>query len=140
MATVLVVEDEIEVAKCLKKFLNSRGVSCRITPYGEEALDLLDKRQPKFMLLDDHILSGPMRGIEVLQETKRRFPKIRVIVWTAFPDDEWHSRLKQTGAESCLVKPISLEELAELLKTLSAKIPRRNPAQKRAGIHRRSPR
>ena len=52
MTTVLVVEDEINVAKLIRTCIESEGYLCHVASTGEEGLNSFRKYQPDVVILD----------------------------------------------------------------------------------------
>lgn len=105
---ILVVDDECDVVKTLKNFLSRRGFEVNSALSGEEALSALEKNKTDLILLD--IRMPGLQGTEVARIVKERYPYIKIIVVTAYPET-----LKSLGGqdilEDVLIKPIGLWEL-----------------------------
>lgn len=69
---VLVVDDEVQVAKCLRRLLQREGFEVAIAFGPEEALSLLDEFRPDLVITDFRM--PRMNGAELLAEIKRRMP------------------------------------------------------------------
>jgi diguanylate cyclase (GGDEF)-like protein/PAS domain S-box-containing protein len=114
-ATVLVVEDDIEMAWMISDLLERRGYSAIIAQSGEEALDLLDPAKPLVrsdLILLDVLMEG-LDGYQVCQRLKQDerlgyIPIIMVTVLDSLPD-----RVKGLGygADDYVTKPFKGEEL-----------------------------
>ncbi len=52
-----------------------------------------------------------MGGLDLLQEIKRRQPRIRAIMMTAYPTDETRLQAAEKGASAYLAKPLDLQTL-----------------------------
>jgi DNA-binding NarL/FixJ family response regulator len=79
---------------------------------GRMALDMLEKYQPEMVLVDAQI-SG-LTGMDVTREIKRRFPQVRVILMTIYPD--YRGKVNMTGADATLTKGISLEHMLSVIR------------------------
>ncbi|MFN6991122.1 MAG: LytR/AlgR family response regulator transcription factor, partial [Fervidobacterium sp.] len=69
--TCVIIEDEDLLAKNLEKLLKEEGID--VLGYarsGKEALDLIEKVRPDFVLLDINL--GDMTGFDILQRLKYR--------------------------------------------------------------------
>ena len=81
---------------------------------GAEAVQLCSKIHPDVILMD---LSMPvMDGITATSTIKRLDPSIKIIVLTAFEDDELMLAAISAGAERFILKSISAYELAQSIK------------------------
>lgn len=83
--TVLVVDDDATVRRCLNRQL--RRVRCRVLQAGdaEEALSILDA-EPVGVLVTDLRMSG-LGGNELIRAARRRRPGLRAIVVSGSPEE-----------------------------------------------------
>jgi len=109
---VLVIEDELTLAKNVKRYLERGDYDVRIAESGEEGLDQLEFFQPDVVLLD-YQLPG-MNGLDVLRKIRSLDPQIKVILITAHGNVQIAVEAIKTGAYDYLNKPVALAEL-ELL-------------------------
>lgn len=83
-----------------------------------EALPLIEKLQPDIVLLD---LSMPgLSGFEVLADTAKRFPSIRVIVLTVHDSGHYAVEALRAGAAGFLPKSAASVELHEAIRSVAA--------------------
>ena len=59
-----------------------------------------------------------MTGTELLKEIKSRYPKLRVIMITAYGDEQNLNLAKQNGADDFFIKPLEFNLLKEKLSYL----------------------
>ena len=84
---------------------------------GEAALQLLDdNEQPEVLVMLSDINMPGMSGLELLAEVKRRWPKLRVIMITAYGDAENRRRAMEFGASDFVTKPVDFVELNHTLE------------------------
>jgi len=127
---ILLVEDDPNDVLLLQRAFQRSGIvnPLQVARHGDEAVDYLsgsasygDRQQypvPVFMLLD---LKLPRRsGLEVLQWVKERpgLKRIPIVVLTSSKNDADINRAYELGANSYLVKPVSFEDLLNLVKSL----------------------
>ncbi len=109
-ARILVVEDEVIVAKDIQERLNSLGHSVAGTASsGEEAIAKIEETQPELILMDIKI-KGPMNGIATAEKIRKGF-NIPVVYLTAYADEDTVRRAKVTKPFGYLVKPFDDREL-----------------------------
>jgi DNA-binding response OmpR family regulator len=106
---LLVIDDEEEVVKRLKRFLEKEGYEVVGAFNGKEALDIVQNSKIDVVITD--IRMGDMDGIEVLKRAKRLYRDIEGIVVTGFKDQDLAIRSLRAGALDYLIKPINLDEL-----------------------------
>jgi DNA-binding NtrC family response regulator len=114
---ILVVDDEQNFVALLNWYLGKKGYEVRTALDGDEALRLIDERPADLAVLD--IRMGPMDGLSLLDQLKRRLPDIKVIMMTAYPTTAVIQKSYTNGASGFLTKPLDLEELLKTIRDLS---------------------
>jgi CheY-like chemotaxis protein len=64
---------------------------------GTAALELCEGLRPEVLVVDHRMPPGPW-GLEVAREVRRRFPEIRVIIYTNYEDRELIDGAREVGA------------------------------------------
>ncbi|KKL60128.1 hypothetical protein LCGC14_2208420 [marine sediment metagenome] len=115
---ILIVDDDAFTLKLLTDFFTKRGYSCVEALRGEIALDLLEKNEPKLILLD--VLLPDINGYEICRKikTNNRLKNIPVYYITAVTSSEIEKKVEETGAEGYFSKPFSLKDFKILFKYL----------------------
>ncbi len=108
-ATILIVEDDAEMASTLCDILRDAGYRTLSAHAGAEALDMLSQDEPD-LLISDLRMSG-MNGHQLLTEFKRRNPSTPAIIITAFGSIENAVDSMKLGATDYLTKPFGNDEL-----------------------------
>ena len=125
--TILVVEDDVEIAWMISSLLEREGYSAVVAQSGEEALDMLEPGEaapPEPLVRADLILLDVlMRGLDgyqVCQRLKRdeRLGYIPVIMVTVL--DSLSEKVKglEYGADDYIAKPFKSEELLARIRAL----------------------
>ena len=125
---ILIVDDEVAFANTLAQRLQIRGIKVGIAYDGEQALSKLKKEELDVVVLD---LKMPgMDGMEVLQEIKRVYPNIQVIMLTGHGTDKDEEQAKKLGGFDFLNKPVDIDTLEQKIKAaFKEKIERNIAAQ-----------
>jgi len=110
MAQILIIEDEILLAKSLARSLMGRGHECVTAATAEDGLKMLEQL-PADIVLVDLQLPG-MSGFEAMKKIRQRDPETAVIVVTAFGTMASAVEAMRSGASDFLRKPLDTEELA----------------------------
>ncbi|NLN93411.1 MAG: sigma-54-dependent Fis family transcriptional regulator [Candidatus Hydrogenedens sp.] len=108
---VLVVDDDQGQRDLLCSFLKKKKRLVETASSGEEALALLQKKA--FSLLVSDIRMPGMSGLTLLEELRKNFPLMPVLLVTAYPDVRDAVEAMRGGAVDYLEKPIDLDELHE---------------------------
>ena len=109
-ANILVVEDEIIVAKNIQNRLEQLGYTVSaVISSGEDAIKKAEEIHPDLILMDIK-LDGEMDGIEAAKHIHNHFD-IPIIYLTAYADDATLQRAKVTEPYGYIVKPFEEREL-----------------------------
>ncbi|RJR22478.1 MAG: response regulator [Desulfobacteraceae bacterium] len=105
---VLVVDDEKVVREGCQRVLCTRGFEVNAAESGEKALAMIQETTPDVILLD---LKMPgMSGEEVLEQTRKNFPDIPVIVITGHGTIDTAVECMKKGAYDFITKPFQMDE------------------------------
>ena len=106
---ILIVEDDRALGLFLQKGLLLEGRTVDWVGDGDAAVRYVSEQEPDLMVLD---LGLPCRdGMDVLVEMQGRFHRTAVLVLTGRSQVEERVRCLDLGADDCLLKPFSLQEL-----------------------------
>ena len=119
---VLVVEDEEALATLIHYNLGKDGYRVSLCGDGEEALILVDEKQPDIILLD--WMLPTVSGIEVCRRLRQRAEtrNIPIIMLTARGEESDRIRGLDTGADDYVVKPFSMSELTARVRAVLRRI------------------
>jgi DNA-binding response OmpR family regulator len=108
-AHILLVEDEVKLARFIELELDSEGYRISVAHDGLDALTTARESTPDLVILD-WMLPG-ITGLEVCRRLRATGNKVPVILLTA--KDEVSDRVAglDAGADDYVVKPFSIEEL-----------------------------
>ena len=125
---VLVVDDEKDFANTLAQRLKLRNLKVNTAYDGEQALAKLQGEEQDVVVLD---LKMPgMDGMEVLNEIKKVYPNIQVIILTGHGTDKDEEEAKRLGGFDFLNKPADIDTLERKIKAaFKEKIERTMAAQ-----------
>lgn len=110
MAKVLVIEDHLEEAKTLAKWLESQSHAVDVVHCGEDALHLCASYKYELLVIDWG-LPG-MSGLELCVEYRRKGGKAVVLMLTGRGDVPSKAEGLNSGADDYLTKPYDLRELS----------------------------
>ena len=108
---MMLVDDEERFLSTTKKLLARKGYDVLTAASGLEALQILASQTVHVVILD--VKMPGMDGMETLQEIKRRFPLVEVIMLTGHATVESAVEGLKSGATDYLVKPTDMDELLE---------------------------
>ncbi len=106
---ILLVEDELNIARPLQFNLEQEGYEVRSTPSGKEAL-ALQAREPFDLIILDLMLEE-VDGFEVARQVRQRDPQLPILMLTARSAVQDRIHGLELGADDYIVKPFHLREL-----------------------------
>jgi two-component system phosphate regulon response regulator PhoB len=117
-ATVLVVEDEVDLLFTIALSLELNGYRVVKAASGEEAVAMVEQERPDAVVLD--IRLPGIDGWEVLNQLSERghFPATPVVLLSAQVDAATAARAVELGCHAHLAKPFSTAELSGVLHNL----------------------
>lgn len=115
MATVMIIEDDPQLARMLAVLLEFEGYSVRICPTPERALDYIREARPDVVVMDFYL--GKTRATEVLRSL-REDPELRGVKVVVVSGDDQEAAARAAGADAFLFKPFSVEELIQRILQL----------------------
>jgi len=108
-AKILLVEDEVNLARPLQFNLEQEGYEVRLTSSGKEALVLQDSENFDLIILD--LMIEELDGFEVARQVRRRDQKLPILMLTARAAQQDRVHGLEVGADDYMVKPFHLREL-----------------------------
>ena len=108
-AKVLVVDDEESIRGVLHQALTDAGLHALAAENGQQALEVLSRRDIEVMLLD--IRMPGLSGLEVLSEVQVRSPDTCVIMVTAIAEVATAVDAMKQGAYDYVAKPFDLDDV-----------------------------
>ncbi len=118
MKTILIIEDESDLAELVSFNLEKEGYRTLVASNGTAGLELLRQESPDLILLD--LMLPGLTGIEICKYLKgnARTAGIPVIMVTAKGEEIDRVVGFEVGAEDYIVKPFSLRELSLRIKAV----------------------
>jgi DNA-binding NarL/FixJ family response regulator len=114
-AQILIVDDQPRARQSLRALLStwSSAAEIREAVDGQEAVQLVEERQPDVVLMD--VRMPEMDGLQATELIKARWPQVKVVVLTLY--GEYEAEALTAGADGFIGKG---EPPDRLLATLSA--------------------
>lgn len=115
MTTVMIVEDNQEMAQMLATLLEFEGYRAVVCPSPEQALERMRETQADIVVMDFHL--GEAVALRLLQSIRsdQELQRIKVIVVSG---DDQEVSARSAGADAFLLKPFSVEELMQRIQQL----------------------
>lgn len=107
-AYILVVDDELEIVRVLKRSLLAHGYKVFTARNGRDAVNIVFQQHPDLMLLD--LLLPDMSGLEVCQRV-RASSDMPIIVLSIKETEQDKVRALDLGADDYVPKPFGINEV-----------------------------
>lgn len=116
MQSIVVVEDEPDIADLLALYFRREGWSVHLCGDGESALETIRARQPDFVVLDIG-LPGQLDGLQVCRQI-RTTSNVPVLFLTARDDEIDRILGLELGADDYVTKPFSPREIVARINAI----------------------
>ena len=115
IGTILVVEDERNIASLVELYLTNEGFAVTLAQDGAEALDAYERVRPSLVLLD--VMLPGMDGFEVCKRLRAK-GRVPIIMLTARDQEIDRVLGLELGADDYVAKPFSPRELVARVKAV----------------------
>ena len=106
---ILLVDDDRQVVRYLKKALEENGYDVTTTTSGKQALAILKEHMPDLLILD--LQMPEPDGFYLLKAERSKFPYLRILVISGYLHGALLEAAKIFGAIATLEKPVTAEAL-----------------------------
>lgn len=107
--TILYIEDDEDILCELYEILKMRYPIVITATNGKEGLDAIKSCNPHVVITD--VQMPVMNGLEMIEVIREEYPKLPVVVTSAFSDSEYLMRAIELGVEHYIIKPINHKKL-----------------------------
>jgi two-component system, response regulator YesN len=125
MYKLILVDDEEEVRKGILKKIDWEAYGFEIAGEAEngvEALEIAERVLPDVVITD--IKMPFMDGLELSEKLRERLPATKILILTGFDQFEYAHRAIRLNIVEYILKPISSEEIIDMLIKIKEKIDR----------------
>lgn len=114
MSSVLIVDDNHELAENLAEILEDEGCSVALAHSGEEALQISEARRFDLVLTD--IRMPGISGVELVRRLSARDPRAKFLLMTAYTSDSLLREAQTLSVvRAVLAKPLAVQQLLAML-------------------------
>ncbi len=114
---VMIIDDERAIRSLLKNAIKWQDYDMEIVGEAEsgiEAINTIDEIRPHLVFVD--IRMPFMDGIEFSRLARERYPRLKIIVLTAFDEFEYARECISIGVSQYILKPVNREEVKAVLE------------------------
>jgi two-component system, OmpR family, KDP operon response regulator KdpE len=105
---ILVVDDEPQITRVLRRSLSSKGYEVQVAEDGEEALDVFRKWNPDIVITD--LFMPRMGGLELCRRI-RKTSQVPILILSVKGEERAKVEALDTGADDYVTKPFGMDEL-----------------------------
>jgi len=113
---IVIVDDELKLAKLMAQCLNETGIKTRIFENSQDAIDFLSAHFVNLILLDVNL--PHISGFSLLRQLRDKNIKVPVIFVTGNSLDENKVKGLNMGGDDYITKPFSYPELAARVRAV----------------------
>jgi DNA-binding NtrC family response regulator len=114
MSSILIIDDDRQLGLSFAKILSQEGYQPANAFSGQEGIEAVKTLSPELVILD--IRLPDMSGLEVFAVIHELFPKLPVIIITAFGSTDTAIGAIQRGAYDYIYKPFDVPEMLLLIE------------------------
>src|SRR5512147_2097236 len=118
---ILVVEDEASIAEVVSLYLKRAGFAVQIAPDGRQAMGILERQIPDFVILD--LMLPEVDGLSLTRWLRDR-SDVPIIMLTARREEIDRIAGLEMGADDYVVKPFSPQELVSRVRAVMRRLGR----------------
>jgi len=119
MKRILIVDDEEEIVRTVRAYLNNEGFKTYAAYNGEQALRAWEDKQPDLIVLD--LMLPKLSGIDVTKQIRKK-SNTPIIMLTAKAAESDRIVGLELGADDYVVKPFSPRELVARVRAVLRRI------------------
>ena len=119
MKQILIIDDEPQVLRMLRKLFEEAGYGVRVAADGEAGIKTY-RETPADIIITD-IVMPDKEGLGMIRELKRDFPEVKIIAMSGGGKnrpDGYLTMAKEFGALRTFQKPIDVRELLDAVREL----------------------
>lgn len=114
MSLILIIDDDRQLCSSFSKILTQEGYTTELAFRGAEGIEKAQALQPDLIILDVRL--PDMTGLEVFKTLHQQFPKLPVLIVTAFESTETAIEVIRKGAYDFIYKPFDVQDMLQLIE------------------------
>jgi two-component system, NarL family, invasion response regulator UvrY len=120
VSRILIADDHAVVRAGIRQYLEAESSVGEIgeAASGRDTMDQLRAREWDLVLLD--IFMPDQSGLDILREIQKDYPKVRVLMLSGLPEEQYALSVLRAGASGYLPKESAPEELIKAVLTVLA--------------------
>lgn len=128
MKSILIVDDEVDIANSIQYVLKQEGYSILLAHDGLTAMQVFENQHPDLIILD--VMMPGIDGYEVCRRVRATDKKTPILMLTARTSEVDTVVGLELGANDYVAKPVRLRELVARVKAHLREMPAEKPANR----------
>lgn len=108
---ILIIDDEADIRELVAGILSDEGHETRVAADADAALAAIDERAPQLVFLDIWLQGSRLDGLALLDEIKKRYPALPVVMISGHGNIETAVSAIKRGAYDFIEKPFKVDRL-----------------------------
>lgn len=135
---IVIVEDEIKIREGMAKLIESQTehVVLGEAADGKDGLEMILRFKPDLVITD--IRMPKMDGLEMAKEIHERKLSLHVVILTGYSEFEYAQKALRYGVDDYLLKPLSIDDIRDMLVRVEEKIKKEQMTNGTPGQHMRN--
>lgn len=120
---VVLAEDEVVLRSSLAERIEALDSDFLVVEQagdGQQALEAIHQQNPHLLITD--IKMPGMNGLELIDQVRRRYPAMKIVILSGYSDFSYMQQAIRVGVSNYLLKPVEDETLKEILETIKEEI------------------
>lgn len=122
MATILIIEDDINLAEMIKDKLENKGYNPILAYTVRDAFNIFSKIKPDVITLDIYL--PDRNGFELLKMLKKDKNKSSIPIIVVTSDDTLEKHCRDYKVDGFIRKPINFKKLEEMIELATLRRPK----------------
>ncbi|MDI6641796.1 MAG: response regulator [Elusimicrobiota bacterium] len=119
MSTILIIEDDINLAELIKERLEKKGYKIIVAYTGSSGIVTAFKTKPDVITLDIHL--PDISGVDVLKMLKKDKDKSSIPVIVVTCDETIEKECREYKVDEFVKKPINFNKLEKIIELVAKK-------------------
>lgn len=114
---IVIADDQVLFVDTLRSVIENRAKDMEVLGVaydGKDALEIIQKKRPDVAVVD--IRMPKIDGVELTKRALESVPGVKMLILTAFPDDEYVQKAIKNGAAGYILKTTRVDELLSAVR------------------------
>jgi DNA-binding response OmpR family regulator len=120
MKRILVIDDDIDVRRCIRDILEQSGYTVAEAENGVVGMGIFRNNQADLVIVD--LFMPEKEGIETIIELRKEYPDLKILAISGgipgYGPDNFLNIAQKLGADSSLDKPFNMAQLLTMVDNL----------------------